>query len=201
MHATSSTQWPLEQLVVLKPAWLANLMKTVVTAQGSKLVEDRSRLTSEQLRVLWTADATVQYATELHPTLVRLLEGFDVMYKVKGAGHRSGHARVPNFVVPAMLPECTWSRDDVPPLAGDDATVAASIRIKLDHVPLHFFPRLHARIQMLICPETDNLWRTAGRFNERDGAHSVVLWQPRSLPGTVEVRRRHHSAQRLFAVC
>lgn len=185
--------------MVLDPRWLAQVMATVVTANAAQSWQlDHSNLCS-----LWPAHS---YSPELRSTLLHLLQQFEVVY---GALDEDGQTR--DFsVVPGMLPELAVAlevdnyrtamiKQRFTAIALGSSTAlayAVCVSVKLNHVPLHFFPRLHARIQAIVTPDYNGLWRRGGFFSTRDetgGDIHALVWMPdhMSRPGTIEVTRVH----------
>lgn len=163
---------PISDIAVLEPQWLANVMSSLVQPD-SKLVDARI-LRCEDWHTVWQ-----EYPRSILPTLVQLLVAFGVAYPVHGATEQRN-------VVPAMLSEHVPTGLDV--AAFDTATrtpgSAARLRVQLRHISLHFFPRLHTRLQALMQPDLDSLWRTGGLFHA-DG-HQALVWQP-PQSDTIEV--------------
>lgn len=175
-------------MAVLDPEWLSNVMTCVVTANigSDNPVATLGQLRQADWKKVW---ASKHYPEAVHRILVDLLHALEIAYPARA---QSGSG-LQYSIVPAMLPKGVPAK--LPTAAFGTATLcpgrAACIRLELDHVPLHFFPRLHARVQAVARPDDNSLWRTGGVFIE-SGKHShrVLVWQPkpRALRNIIEVR-------------
>ena len=131
------------------------------------------------------------YDEGIRSTLLRLLHAFELAYPAR---NKDGSFR-DYSIVPAMLPN--MEPLDLSTVEFGKASLtpgrAACIQVTLNHFPLHFFPRLHARLQAIVRPDDGRLWATGGLFREQgvdDAAtmgHRVLVWQPNKWKSALEV--------------
>jgi Leucine-rich repeat (LRR) protein/GTPase SAR1 family protein len=105
-------QQALENIVVLDPQWIADLLSTVISLKHN-YVKD-GILESKVLPQLWKS-----YPVELHSSMLDLLKRFEIVLPMAQAGR---------FMVPSMLPsnEVTWNSANGTPTAtpATGATIA-----------------------------------------------------------------------------
>ena len=191
--ATPLQEWPLKDIVVLDPAWLADVMWSVIDGCARKPADTRWQLhKGDWDSVLEKYDAT------LRPMLARLMEGLEVTYPARNNdGSLRDYSIVPTMLRHRCLPARLSTVEFGKP--GLTSARAACIQVTLSHLPFDFFPRLHGRLQAIVRPDNDCLSHTGGVFREAgvdDAAttgHRALVWQPVlptcvAEPVAVEVR-------------
>jgi internalin A len=100
----------LRDLVVLNPEWLTKAIGYVL--EDRVTVDAQGVLDHARLRDIWRKRPDwPAYTTQFHPYFLRLMEKFDISYRLEGPGHRSLVAQI----VPYERPELTWDlRTPVP---------------------------------------------------------------------------------------
>ncbi len=99
----------LEDIVILKPAWLATAISFVLDDEETRAANGLVSLS--RLNQLWddeNRDAPDRYPAELHPIFLRLMERFDLSYQV--AGLNQGQPTETSLIaqlVPDNRPEIT----------------------------------------------------------------------------------------------
>lgn len=188
-------EWTVDDLVILEPQWLANLLSTIVSTSKDPVRDEvivGGHLKQSGLGRLWRGEDG--YPQHLHGALLAMLRRFEVLYPQLG----NSHAEVPQYVVPGMLPVNDVSLGDVLEEFGHLAhsSTVACLYVKLSYMPLHFFPRLHARVQGLLAAESGALYRFGGVFTDvfTDAAaasgrdkHRVLIMEHSALRGVVQV--------------
>ena len=155
-------------------------MARVVSVRATDVAASPGELRAADLPVVWK-----DYPVAMHDTLLQLLHSFEVAYPARGpGGYGLGYS-----IVPAMLPQTRPAIATLEEASGE----AACIRVTLPHMPVHFFPRLLARLQALVTPAKGCLWRDGGLFAEASHAgerHHCMLWRPkpRLEPNVIQVR-------------
>lgn len=82
----------LKDIVVLKPDWLATAMSFVLDDEETRQV-GHGLVSSEKLSQLWHNEKKPKenrYAAKLHPVFLRLMERFDLSYRVAETGKSDG---------------------------------------------------------------------------------------------------------------
>jgi RocCOR-like putative regulator of kinase activity/DAPkinase-like Roc (Ras of Complex) protein len=123
----------LRDIVVLKPDWLATAISFVL---DDKQTRDNHGLVSfERLSQLWSDPAREEefrYPLELHPVFLRLMERFDLSYRVAGVtgnGLPDGSTSLVAQLVPDVRPENDLSRAWPPQVPGGDEQQVQICRI------------------------------------------------------------------------
>ena len=83
----------LRDIVVLKPDWLATAISFVLDDEVTRNENASDHQVSARLGQLWNdpkRDPEYRYSPELHPLFLRLMERFDLSYKVRVAGRSDG---------------------------------------------------------------------------------------------------------------
>jgi len=101
----------LRELVVLNPEWLTKAIGYVLEDGPTR--QAQGVLDHARLRDIWRKRPDwPAYTTQFHPYFLRLMEKFDISYRLEGPGHRSLVAQL----VPYERPELEWDlRMRVPP--------------------------------------------------------------------------------------
>jgi hypothetical protein len=110
----------LRDLVILRPDWLAKAISFILDDPQTR--DAHGLVTLSRLGHLWSdpsRDPSEQYPSELHPVFVRLMERFDISYKVADlqAEARGGHTSLIAQLVPGNRPaefEREWPSDPAP---------------------------------------------------------------------------------------
>jgi serine/threonine protein kinase len=89
----------LADLVILNPQWLVDVMSTVVTTKHQ--YSRNGVLQHINLPQIWRAP---DFPMELHPTLLHLLEKFEISYYLRSTG-TPGDAYSGKSLIPSLLPE------------------------------------------------------------------------------------------------
>ena len=82
----------LSDMVVLKPDWLATAISYVLDDKSTR--DARGLVAFQRLAEIWNdpcRPAESRYATDLHPLFLRLMERFDLSYKVAVPGRANAH--------------------------------------------------------------------------------------------------------------
>lgn len=116
----------LQEMVVLKPEWLTKAIGFVL--EDGVTNREAGVLKHERLGVLWSdprRKASECYAERLHPYFLRLMEKFDVSYRIDEETSLVGQ------LVPASRPDgIPWTRHD--PRSPDMAELALVCRVEED---------------------------------------------------------------------
>jgi internalin A len=101
----------LREFVVLNPEWLTKAIGYVLEDEATR--QTQGVLDHVRLRDIWQERPDwPAYTTQFYPYFLRLMEKFDVSYRLEGPGYRSLVAQL----VPYERPELTWGfRTPVPP--------------------------------------------------------------------------------------
>ena len=89
----------LEDIVILHPQWLTNVMSTIITTKHS--VIKNGVLQHSMLPQIWRAPDFPDY---LHPTLIHLLEKFEVSYYLRST-REGNNIHSGRSLIPSLLPE------------------------------------------------------------------------------------------------
>nr|VFK43940.1 MAG: Leucine rich repeat-containing protein [Candidatus Kentron sp. TC] len=119
----------LRDMVVLKPDWLATAISFVLDDQETRAAHGLAR--SSRLRALWDDPArneAERYAPELHPLFLRLMERFDLSYRVAEPDHGPNDTGDPTSLIAQLVPDIRPEerlRDIWPsgPAAGDSEQI------------------------------------------------------------------------------
>ena len=163
----------LNDLVILNPQFLADLMATLITFRHSWVKEGK-------LAIADLPQVLVRFDAALAETLLALLVRFNIIHKIKGST---------DYMVPSLLPanistvtlSKTWSTET-------PSNVNEFRRLyKFMFLPLGFFSRLMLR--MLHIPNINGIlfWRD-GFIVEYFGQKSQILYNPRQYILTIAVR-------------
>jgi internalin A len=98
----------LRDIVVLNPEWLTKAISYVLEDEETRLAG--GILDHGQLRRIWH-DRADGYESGHHRYFLRLMEKFDISYRIKDEEHRSLVAQL----VPLQRPPIPWQLDDAPP--------------------------------------------------------------------------------------
>ncbi|MFC0530743.1 COR domain-containing protein [Phytohabitans kaempferiae] len=101
----------LREFVVLNPEWLTKAIGYVLEDEATR--QAQGVLDHARLRDIWRKRPDwPAYTTQFHPYFLRLMEKFDVSYRLEGPGYRSLVAQL----VPYERPALRWGlRTPVPP--------------------------------------------------------------------------------------
>lgn len=149
----------LRDHVILNPEWLANAMSNVLLDEPTRRaggVLEHSRLST-----VWSRGQQV-YPRELYPFFLRLMEAFDLSYRMEG-GRRSLVAPL----VPAERPELPWNIDTSPRTGERIRTLEANLG---NQGPAGLLSALTVRFNRL---STGIHWRN-GVLLEKDGHQALV---------------------------
>nr|VFK55324.1 MAG: Leucine rich repeat-containing protein [Candidatus Kentron sp. TC] len=105
----------LRDMVVLKPDWLATAISFVLDDQETRAAHGLAR--SSRLRALWDDPArneAERYAPELHPLFLRLMERFDLSYRVAEPDRRMASSSGPVDAASGLIHPTSASMDDDP---------------------------------------------------------------------------------------
>lgn len=155
----------LRDLVILKPQWLIDVLRCVVTNTDNALAIEDGVLPHVLLRHLWET-----YPEHLHPYFLLLMEHFEISFRLNT--HTS--------LVPSLLPMCCLQPEKVEFSANN-----AMCRIFYDFAglaPVEFLCRLFVRLHTLLLQQSDleagyQMWRT-GMFILHDNTRALVELVP-----------------------
>jgi hypothetical protein len=98
----------LDDLVILKPEWLSTAIGLVL--EDPVTVRDNGVLLHKRLATIWNnpnRPPRERYEATLHPHFIRLMERFDVSYRIDESSSLVGE------LVPTVRPELPWSRQSI----------------------------------------------------------------------------------------
>ena len=98
----------LRDIVVLNPEWLTKAISYVLEDDATR--QAGGILDHARLRQIWRDDAD-GYKPRYHPYFLRLMEKFDISYRIEGDETRSLVAQL----VPLQRPPLTWQQGSTPP--------------------------------------------------------------------------------------
>jgi len=101
----------LRNIVVLKPDWLATAISFVLDDKETRDV-GHGLINFDRLGLLWNDPERQEenrYATELHPLFLRLMERFDISYRIAEHGAANGKSLIAQLV-PDVRPERDLTR-------------------------------------------------------------------------------------------
>lgn len=123
----------LRDIIVLKPDWLATAISFVLDDRQTR--EAHGLVSFERLRQLWNdpaRDEENRYPAGLHPVFLRLMERFDLSYRVAGLsgnGHPEGSTSLVAQLVPDVRPERDLDRAWPAAVTGGDEQQVQICRI------------------------------------------------------------------------
>lgn len=161
------TKSDLDDLVILNPQELANVMSSVVSFNTNW---KDGIVSTSHLQLAWK-----KYPREIHSKLVSLLEKFEVGFRLK---HKKDHLFIPNLL-PAAIPSAEVMQQLwISPYAGDFHQIGRVYDFPF--VPLGFFPRLMTRVihqfQQELSEEKLTLWRTGLIMQLKDGSSLMIRY-------------------------
>lgn len=116
--------WSVEDVVVLDPEWLADVMKCLVTVSKANLSVVPGKLFAKDIKAAWDSGG---YPATLRPLLLDLLQAYEVVYPARNLdGSFAGY-----YVVPGMLqdvPEPSHASDFLKAKGDEQVLQAASVR-------------------------------------------------------------------------
>ncbi len=127
----------LREIVVLKPEWLTTAISYVL--EDKETNDANGVLEHQRLRLLWQDHGIQnrkQYPEELHPFFLRLMEKFELSYRLPG-----GLTSLVAQHVPTMKPELAWDWETEP----NEDENRLSLVCRLDYTPVGLIPRLIVR--------------------------------------------------------
>eukprot|EP01125_Pyxidicula_operculata_P013090 TRINITY_DN4334_c0_g1_i1.p1 TRINITY_DN4334_c0_g1~~TRINITY_DN4334_c0_g1_i1.p1 ORF type:complete len:1370 (-),score=387.10 TRINITY_DN4334_c0_g1_i1:146-4255(-) len=145
----------LQDLVILDPEFLSNLMKSIVSMKN-RWVKD-GKLSDENLKKLMS-----DFPEDTHEKFLRLLSQFEVIYKLNDN----------EWIVPCMLnatPDDEFKKFDFKVAPLDNDKVLSSRVYDFGFMPFGFFPRLATRIISLEEMETSSIWKNGLLVNSKLG--------------------------------
>jgi len=179
--SASAPEPAVDDLVVLNPQWLADLMACLITFRHSWIKDGKLRITDLSSHIF-----AAKYPTSIHEQLVALLERFAVIY-ITSSLDLAGYV-----IVPSMLPERpegeklelfqrTW------PSVAPKGEVEYGREYTFPFLPLGFFEKIMVRVMHSQQVEPVLFWRT-GIVARLGNQTACLLFDQRNVRFSLRVR-------------
>ena len=138
-----------EDMIVLDPQWLSDIMSCIISIRTSNWVRD-GIIQSDKIPLIFS-----KYPPSIHENLVKIMCKFEILYKMKGKSE--------NFVIPSLLPEICeqeqfstfWPME----MNKERGYIEIGRVIKFPFLPIGFFGRLIVHLLHLSRIKSKFIWR------------------------------------------
>ena len=116
-----------DDLVVLNPQWLSNVMSCIISIRTSNWIKD-GILTLDKIPLIFS-----EYDPHIHDSLLKILQKFEIVYKMR---------KMDQIIIPSLLPSDTQGLSQFWPAECSSEVIEIGRVIKFPFLPVGFFSRL-----------------------------------------------------------
>jgi hypothetical protein len=180
-----------DDIVLLKPQSLASVLSDVVGLSGNfASLNQNGTITRRNLELAWN-----QYPKKSHPTLLAILDKFEISFRMKDA-------TVETYCIPSLLPTTVPANlaDAFPEFPGEREVQVCRL-YQQSFLPLGFFYRYLVRLEHLPNATVHFVWRNGILLSSLDGSEKCLVgFQPSNQNILVKTRTGQSASHTLHAV-